>query len=197
MRDRGWPGLFQVAFTQSRNPMVLLDDQRRFVDVNRAFLRMLGYTRDDLIGKPGATIIAGDPAFTPEEWLVQLARARFTGVVGVFSADGSVVVHQWGATVEEVTGQRLVLLVALSTSRWGSRFRRPLDPEEAEGDLSEREREVVYHVAHGRSGPEIAEELGISHDTVRTHVRNAMTKVGARSRAHLVARALGEGLALR
>ena len=48
----------------------------------------------------------------------------------------------------------------------------------------------------GDSGPEIAEELGIAHDTVRTHVRNAMEKIGARSRAHLVAKALGEGHAL-
>ena len=51
-------------------------------------------------------------------------------------------------------------------------------------------------VALGNSGPEIAEELRIAHDTVRTHARNAMTKVGARSRAHLVAKALGEGLVL-
>jgi len=51
----------------------------------------------------------------------------------------------------------------------------------------------VRHVAQGESGREIADELGIAHDTVRTHVRNAMEKVGARSRAHLVAKALGEG----
>jgi DNA-binding CsgD family transcriptional regulator len=55
----------------------------------------------------------------------------------------------------------------------------------------------VRHVARGSTGPEIADELSISHDTVRTHVRNAMTKVGARSRAHLVAKALGDGHALR
>ena len=41
---------------------------------------------------------------------------------------------------------------------------------------------------------EIADELHLSHDTVRTHIRNAMAKTGARSRAHLVAKALGEGL---
>ena len=46
------------------------------------------------------------------------------------------------------------------------------------------------------TGPESADELHISHDTVRKHVRNAMTKLGARSRAHLVAKALGEGHAL-
>ena len=46
------------------------------------------------------------------------------------------------------------------------------------------------------TGPEIADELDICRDTVRTHVRNAMTKLGARSRAHLVAKALGDGLVL-
>ena len=48
-------------------------------------------------------------------------------------------------------------------------------------------------VAAGQTGPEIADHLHISHATVRTHVRNAMAKVGARSRAHLVAKALGDG----
>jgi DNA-binding CsgD family transcriptional regulator len=62
--------------------------------------------------------------------------------------------------------------------------------------LSAREREVVRLVAAGETGPEIAEHLHISHATVRTHVRNAMAKVGARSRAHLVAKALGDGHAL-
>jgi DNA-binding NarL/FixJ family response regulator len=33
-------------------------------------------------------------------------------------------------------------------------------------------------------------------DTVRTHVRNAMTKLRARSRAHLVANARGRGAVL-
>jgi DNA-binding NarL/FixJ family response regulator len=44
------------------------------------------------------------------------------------------------------------------------------------------------------SGPEVAQELQIAHDTVRTHVRNAMTKTEARSRAQLVAKTLGEGM---
>lgn len=64
------------------------------------------------------------------------------------------------------------------------------------GLLSEREREVVRLVAQGRTGPEIADELHIARDTVRTHVSNAMTKMGARSRAELVAKALGAGLIL-
>jgi PAS domain S-box-containing protein len=197
MTERGWPSLFMAAFTQSRNPMALVDDQRRFVDVNRAFLRMLGFTREALVGQPASNVISGAPVYTAEEWAAQLAKERFTGEVGLVRADGTVVLHQWGATVEVVTGRRLVLMVAMTTSRWGGRFRRITDDEVAEGDLSGRELEVLAQVARGRSGPEIAEELGIAHDTVRTHVRNAMTKVGARSRAHLVAKALGEGHVLR
>jgi hypothetical protein len=48
------------------------------------------------------------------------------------------VVVQWGAQVEVVTGSRLVLLVALSTSRWGRHFRRALPAEPEPGQLSER-----------------------------------------------------------
>jgi DNA-binding CsgD family transcriptional regulator len=59
-----------------------------------------------------------------------------------------------------------------------------------------RQREVVRLVAAAETRPEIADRLQISHDSVRTHVRNAMTRLGARSRAHLVAKALGEGLVL-
>jgi DNA-binding CsgD family transcriptional regulator len=51
-------------------------------------------------------------------------------------------------------------------------------------------------VALGNTGPEIADELQISNNTVRTHLGNSMKKVGACSRAELVAKALGEGHAL-
>ena len=197
MTEAGWAGLFRSAFTQSRNPMLLGDERRNIVEVNGALLRLLGYKSADLVGRPTWTLVEGGPQYTPVQWAQQLAKEHFTGEVGLIRADGTVVVHQWGATVETVTGRRLVLVVVTGTSRWGGRFRRTVEPGDAEGELSARELEVVQHVAHGHSGPEIADELGIAHDTVRTHVRNAMEKVGARSRAHLVAKALGEGHALR
>lgn len=199
MSEAGWAGLFKSAFTQSRNPMLLADESRRIVEVNGALLSFLGYKSTDLVGRPVGTLVDGGPYFTPEQWAARLARGEehFTGEVGLIRADGTVVVHQWGATVETVTGRKLILAVLIGPSRWGGRFRRTVEPDAAEGVLSNRELEVVHHVAHGRSGPEIADELGIAHDTVRTHVRNAMEKIGARSRAHLVAKALGEGYALR
>lgn len=61
-------------------------------------------------------------------------------------------------------------------------------------DLTEREREMVSWVATGRSNAEIAEELVVSADTVRTHVSRAMVKLQARDRAQLVVFAIQSGL---
>ena len=194
-RDQGWTGLFSSAFTQSRNAMALVDGRRRHVDVNGAYLRLLGYSRDDLLGRPIWELVRGGRQLGDAEWSAALAEGRFTGKTELICADGHLVAVQWGATAETVTGRHLILFVALSTSRWGSRFRREPAPK-PRMDLSAREREVVRLIALGASGPEIADELMISHNTVRTHVRNAMTKAGARSRAHLVAKAIGEGLVL-
>jgi PAS domain S-box-containing protein len=193
LRPEGWSGLFASAFRQSRNAMVLLDDARRHVDVNGAYLNLLGYARADVIGKPFYRFVAGDPVFAEEQWEAALAAGDFTGQADLVTADGGRVSVQWAAHVEVVTGQRRVLGVALSTSRWGGHFRRATSARPDTGALSDRERQVVRLVADGHSGPEIADELLISHETVRTHVRNAMTKLGTRSRAHLVAKSIAEG----
>jgi DNA-binding CsgD family transcriptional regulator len=174
--------------------MVLVDDQRIHVDANGAYLRILDLRRDAIIGLPISRFVAGGPLATPAEWAAATATRHFTGEAHLVRSDGALVAVQWGATTEIVTGRRLVLFVALSTSRWGRRFRRGEDRDGGPGVLSAREREVVGRVAHGHTDREIADELHIAHDTVRTHVRNAMTKLQARSRAQLVAKAMGEGL---
>lgn len=48
--------------------------------------------------------------------------------------------------------------------------------------LTEREREVLDHVAHGQSNKAIAKALDISHNTVKLHVRHIMEKLKLRSR---------------
>lgn len=58
--------------------------------------------------------------------------------------------------------------------------------------LSAREREVLSLVARGGSIEEIAKSLFLSPETVRTHMRNARTKLGARNRTEAVVVALRE-----
>ena len=191
----GWSALFSTAFKQSRNAMVLVDDERRHVDVNGAYLKLAGYTRDEVIGRPVWEFVVGGPRATEREWDRAIAHGELSGQTELVCADGTTVTVQYAGHTEVATGQRLVLFVVLSTSRWGRHSRR--EPETGASEtLSAREREIVRLVAAGQTGPEIAEQLHISHATVRTHVRNAMAKVGARSRAHLVAKALGDGHAL-
>jgi DNA-binding NarL/FixJ family response regulator len=60
--------------------------------------------------------------------------------------------------------------------------------------LTEREREIVTHVAAGLSNDEIAERLFVSPATAKTHVSRAMIKIGARDRAQLVVLAYESGL---
>ncbi|MFF9397952.1 response regulator [Streptomyces sp. NPDC014744] len=62
------------------------------------------------------------------------------------------------------------------------------------GVLTAREREVMAQVAEGLSNDEIAGRMHVSPLTVRTHVGRAMTKLGARHRAQLVAMAYQSGL---
>ncbi|MBM0127988.1 response regulator [Pimelobacter simplex] len=71
---------------------------------------------------------------------------------------------------------------------------RPERPHPRIGDLTDREREILGWVATGRSNAEIAEELVVSPDTVRTHVSRAMVKLQARDRAQLVVFAIESGL---
>ncbi|HET7069566.1 MAG TPA: response regulator transcription factor, partial [Nocardioides sp.] len=68
------------------------------------------------------------------------------------------------------------------------------EPHPRLGDLTEREREMVSWVATGMSNAEIAGQLVVSPDTVRTHVSRAMVKLGARDRAQLVVFAIRSGL---
>ncbi len=192
--NEGLGAFFKTAFTESKNAMALVDARRRFVDVNGAFISLLGYQRRAIIARPVYRYVAGGPLLSPAEWKHALAARRFSGEAKLLCADGGRAAVQWAATTEVVTGRQLTLVVALSTSRWGASFRRTIPRRTVPETLSRREREIVRLVALGNTGPEIADQLQISHATVRTHVRNAMAKTDSRSRAHLVAKALGNGL---
>lgn len=60
--------------------------------------------------------------------------------------------------------------------------------------LSDREREVLTSMVEGRRRAEIARELCVSDNTVRTHTRNILTKLGVRSSLEAVSIALAAGM---
>ncbi|GAA3819282.1 response regulator transcription factor [Sphaerisporangium flaviroseum] len=66
-------------------------------------------------------------------------------------------------------------------------------PRELDG-VTEREREVLTHIARGLSNSEIAEHLHLSLATVKSHVGRLLAKLHARDRAQLVVVAYDSGL---
>ncbi len=191
-KDSGWPALFWQAFKSSRNPMVLLDSRRILVEVNGAFVELLGYARSALIGQPFYNFVVDGPLVSAAEWRRLLGSKHFSGTAELLCHDDNRAKVEFAGHPEVVTGRQLVLGVAMRSAHGGRRFGgQAPGPSEP---LTERELDVVELIALGLSGPEIARELRVTHNTVRTHTRNAMTKSGTRSRAHLVAKLLGEGL---
>lgn len=66
-------------------------------------------------------------------------------------------------------------------------WRRPRAPN----GLTAREREVIAHVAKGRTNGEVAQLLAISPETVRKHLENAYEKLGVHTRTGAVAAVFG------
>jgi LuxR family maltose regulon positive regulatory protein len=70
----------------------------------------------------------------------------------------------------------------------------PAAPAGAAGELSDRERDVLRLLGSDLSGPDIARELVVSLNTLRTHTRHIYAKLGVTSRRAAVRRAAELGL---
>ena len=181
----GWERLFWLVFERTSNPIALLDEQRRIVEVNDAGLSLLGRHRVDVVGLSIVESIRPDErAAAAREWQTFLRNGEYMGKRALVRADGSEVQVEFAARLEVLGGRRLAIYVAMVDDDPPPS---PSSLSAGELPLTKREREVVTLIALGQDTAEIAKELHISPETVRTHVRNAMSKLGARTRAHLVA----------
>jgi DNA-binding NarL/FixJ family response regulator len=67
-------------------------------------------------------------------------------------------------------------------------------PKGSRGKLTRRQREILQRLADGESTMVAARELDLSEETVKTHTKNALARLGARNRTHAVAIAVRECL---
>ena len=72
-------------------------------------------------------------------------------------------------------------------------LRRPAATEPAREALTERETEVLQHLARGGTNKMIAQTLGIGESTVKSHVSAVLAKLGLESRTQAALHALREG----
>lgn len=72
-------------------------------------------------------------------------------------------------------------------------FQQPAKPISAEHDLSPRELDILRGLMKGYSYKLIADELGISLDTVRSHIRHVYDKLQVNSKTEAILKAMKEG----
>ena len=70
----------------------------------------------------------------------------------------------------------------------------PAAARERRTRLTEREREILHHLACGKSNKAIAKALAISHDTVKLHVRHILSKLNMTSRVEAAVFAIEHGV---
>jgi DNA-binding NarL/FixJ family response regulator len=198
---------------------LLADDHPALVVAIADFLDRNGV---DVVGTAadGAEAVALAASETPDVALVDFRMPKLAGadlvhglvdaspetkvVVYTAEADGSLAdtVIRAGASGVVLKEAPLVDVVrALQTVVAGRTYVDPalaaqvlVRPGDRTVKLTPRERDVLVHLAEGLSHDEIGRELGISGETVRTHVQKACERLGAGTRTEAVARALRLGL---
>ena len=67
-------------------------------------------------------------------------------------------------------------------------------PKGSRGVITQRQREILQLLADGESTTVAARKLGLSEETVKTHMRNTLGRLGAKNRSHAIAIGLRESL---
>jgi DNA-binding CsgD family transcriptional regulator len=191
------------AFARSRHPMLIADDWRRWVTGNDAACELLGIAAEEI---PWRTM----DEFTPssqqgrleEQWQAFLASGTAEGWYELYVPDRGPLSVEFSATANVLPARHLSIFIPpdqASTEHAEDVLAReaawtPVATESSgRPKLTKREREIMTLVASGLQSGDVAERVFLSPETVKSHVQNAMGKLGARTRAHAVAIALVTG----
>jgi DNA-binding NarL/FixJ family response regulator len=167
-------GAAAVALTERRRPHVVL------MDIRMPGMDGLEATREISERVPDSAVIL----FTAFSDRALLARGMESGAKGYLLKEAA---HD-------------TLLRAIERVAAGDGFVDPalmpsvLAAKDREGLLTAREREILQLLADGMSNSDVAAELFISQETVKSHVRHILSKLEADTRTHAVAIALREAM---
>jgi DNA-binding NarL/FixJ family response regulator len=139
-------------------------------------VRVLVLAGDDCDEHALAAIAAGAVGFLPKD----VPAEELTRAVRAVAAGGAVIAP---VVLARILARAAESLPAPETTAGSA-----LDA------LTEREREVLVHVARGHSNAEIAGALRVSETTVKTHVGHLLTKLRLRDRTQAVVLAYETGL---
>lgn len=183
-RQQVQAGILGRAVDAAPAAVFVTDEDGGFVAANRYACQMLGREREELLSLRLADVAWGES--TPP-----LEQGSAVGIAQLRHRDGSKVIARY--QVRPLNGGDSPFAVWLATTRQASRpssveARSPRARDH--GVLSAREIEILQLIADGLENEAIARELYISTETVKSHVRRILQKLGAHSRTYAVAVAL-------
>ena len=171
-------------------PAVLVaDTSRHVVAANKPACALLDRRRADLLGSDlsefGLTPLALARIYADVD-----ERGTASGTAGVRRAGGPTIPIRYKVARIEGDDEAAVYLWVAQPRRQSPRtagLRAERRRSARAFRVTERELEVVRLIAAGLGNREIARELTVSLETVKTHVRRLLPKLSARGRAHAVA----------
>ena len=184
--------------------MLIADDQRRWITGNEAACQLLGISREEI---PWSTMDDVTPASEQgrleEQWEAFLGHGAAEGLYELFVPGREPVPVEFGAVANVQASRHLAVFMPLepeasaaeTTTSFigGPAWSAIVKDGEGRLALTKRERQVMTLVAAGGHSDDVASELFVSAETVKSHVQNALSKLGAHTRAHGVAIALVTG----
>lgn len=172
-------GAFGELFRRTRYAMLLVDDDQRYVAANEPACRLLGLSSDELVGQTIAQVTPPELRNqVPAMWERFLTEGALEGHCELLRSDGRRIEVTFSATANVVHGLHLSMIALVDDHEeeepraGGERSVSPISP---------RELEVLHILALGYTNSEVGEQLGISSETVRNHIRNARERLGART----------------
>jgi two-component system sensor histidine kinase UhpB len=186
---------FRQAFEHAAIGMAVSGPGGRWLQVNHALCDMLGFTQEELLDRSFHELTH------PDDLELDLAYLRrlFAGEIPSYRMekrylrkDGEVIRAQLTRSVVR-NAEGIPLYAIAQVQPLARAAAGPVD-ERAARRLSAREREVLGLVADGLTSEQAAVRLGVSAETIQTHVRRAMRKLDARTRTQAVAAAIRVGI---
>jgi DNA-binding NarL/FixJ family response regulator len=129
--------------------------------------------------------------FTIDESRASLSEAIQAGVSGYLLKDASV--QELINAAQNAMQGKAVIHPSL-TQAFIEEVQLVDRPSGGAAPLSPREVEILQKIAYGATTKEVADQLGISFHTVKTHLERIFEKLGANDRAQAVAIAIRQGL---
>jgi DNA-binding CsgD family transcriptional regulator len=193
MTDTDWPAYAAAAFVPA---LVVLSARSRVVVrasfvlamISAVWLAVLIALASPAVGWMHGRLVEWLP-----DWIITRDARVFVGFALILLVLSALLwVIAWGASgLLRFAGS--VLQDPLMRVRFNDALRLSAEPAEAP-QLTARERDVLLLVSDGKSNAEIAKALFLSEATVKSHLRNILSKLGLKSRTEIAAYAWKTGL---